>query len=108
MTMAAESSKQATGYPPVTEPEEEKAAENAAAATPRTEASRLGTEDKVLVDAIAAVVDQHRGKIDKAALEPETKRYTLDLLDALFLDLLQTVLTEAPTLEVSRRRRRAT
>ncbi len=106
--MASNGSKQVTGYPPVTELEEEKAAENAAATTSEAEAIRLGIEDKFLVDAIAAVFDEHRKRIDKATLETETKRHALDLLDAVFLDLLQTVLTEAPVLEVSRKRRQGT
>jgi hypothetical protein len=92
--MVSENSKHATGYPPVTETETRQAAESAA-----------GTDSNIVVHAMADVIEEHRRRIDAAALDPGVKRYLLDLLDAVFLDLLQTVLDEASALDVLRGRR---
>jgi len=97
--MVSENSKRTTGYPPVTATETRQAAESGAAAGP-------GGNSNVIVDAMARVVEEHRRRIDAAALDPETKRYVLHLLDAVFLDLLQTVLDETSALEVLRNHRR--
>jgi hypothetical protein len=98
--MTAAKAKEATGYPPLT------AAEEKAAGTVGTDAGRIGSDDKILVDAMAAVFDDHRRRIDAAAIDPEAKRYVLDLLDAVFLDLLQSVLNQSPVLELTPKRRR--
>ena len=96
--MAAETSKRATGYPPVTKIEEETAARSASAA-PSSGASRLDADGKLIVDAIAAVFDRHRNRVSALSMDPEEKRCVLDLLDAVFLDLLQVVLNEASAVE---------
>jgi hypothetical protein len=106
--MVAERSRPATGYPPVTAAEEHTAAENVATGPSGREAGGIGPDGKVIVDAIAAVIDDHRRRIDAAAIDPEAKRYVLDLLDAVFLDLLQSVLNESGPLELVQKRRRAT
>jgi hypothetical protein len=98
--MAAQNSKRTTGYPPVTESETQQALEGATAGRP-------SANSNLIIDAMAGVVEQHRRRIDAAALDAEVKRYALDLLDAVFLDLLQTVLDEASALEVLRSSRRA-
>jgi hypothetical protein len=56
---------------------------------------------------MAGVVERHRRRIDAAALDAEVKHYALDLLDAVFLDLLQTMLDKGSALEVLRSSRRA-
>ena len=98
--MIAAKSKEPTGYPPVTTAEEQ------AAETAGTDAGRMGSDEKILVDSIAAVFDDHRRRIDAAPIGPEAKRYVLDLLDAVFLDLLQSVLYQSPALELTPKRRR--
>ena len=104
--MVSENSKPATGYPPVTEAESRQAAETAAAERPNGGSGRLGAQSKIIVDAMAGVVEEHRRRIDATGLDPAVERYALDLLDALFLDFLQIVLDEASALEVVRGCRR--
>ncbi len=96
--MIVPTSKQATGYPPVTEAEEQKAATNASAAT-LSDRARLDPDGKLIVDAMAAVFDEHRRRISASSMDPEAKRGVLDLLDVVFLDLLQVVLNEASAVE---------
>ena len=94
--------KSTTGYPPVTEAEEREAQQTA----PRTSgrfsipAGRLGANEKIVTDAIAAVIDRYRTEIGAAPLDDESRRRTLDLLDAVFLDVLQAVLNEPTAREV--------
>ena len=104
--MAVERPKLATGYPPVTNIEEQKAAGNASAAA-LGDASRLDPDGKLVVDAMAAVFDEHRRKVGALPLEPEERRNVLELLDAVFLDLLQVVLNEASAVEQVLQRRRS-
>jgi hypothetical protein len=100
IVIVAENSKRGTGYPPVTETETRQAAESAAARGPSADSSSI-------VAAMTEVIEEHRRRIDSAALDPEVKRYLLDLLDIVFVDLLQTVLDEASALDVLRGSRRA-
>ena len=100
--MVAENSRRATGYPPVTKVEERRAAENASADRAGGGTERLSADGKVMVDAIAAILDEHRRRIDTAALDAEAKQAMLDLLDGVFLDLLQLVLTEPSARELFR------
>jgi len=71
------------------------------------QSDRMGESEKVVVDAIAAAVEKHRRKLDTVSLSPEIRRFMQDLLDAVLLDVLQTVLNEASALEVLRSERRA-
>jgi len=98
--MGAQNSKRTTGYPPVTESETQQALEGPTAGRP-------SANSNLIIDAMAGVVERHWRRIDAAALDAEVKRYALDLLDAVFLDLLQTVLDEASALEFLRSSRRA-
>ena len=100
--MVAERSRSATGYPPVTAAEEQ-AAESALGVS-GSDAGGIGSDGKVLVDAMAAVFDEHRRRIGASGIDPEAKRYVLDLLDAVFLDLLQSVLNESPIVRPFRER----
>jgi hypothetical protein len=104
--MVAEKAKRATGYPPVTKAEEQQAAGHASAAL-SADVSRLDGDGKLIVDAMAAVFDRHRRKVSAISMDPEEKRYVLDLLDAVFLDLLQVVLNEASAVEQVLQRHRA-
>ncbi len=96
-----------TGYPPVTEAEEREAEQTA----PRTSgrfsipSGRLGPNEKIITDAIAAVIERYRTEIGAAPLDDESRRRTLDLLDAVLLDILQAVLNEPTAREVLRERR---
>jgi hypothetical protein len=98
--MGAQNSKRTTGYPPVTESETQQALEGATAGRP-------SANSNLIIDAMAGVVERHRRRIDAAALDAEVKHYALDLLDAVFLDLLQTMLDKGSALEVLRSSRRA-
>jgi len=71
------------------------------------QSDRMGESEKVVVDAIAAAVEKRRRNLDTVSLGPEIRRYMQDLLDAVLLDVLQTVLNEASALEVLRSERRA-
>jgi len=71
------------------------------------QSDRMGASENVVVDAIAAVVEKHRREIDTASLGPEIRRYMLNLLDTVLLDVLQTILDEASALQVLRSERRA-
>jgi hypothetical protein len=105
--MAPENSRAATGYPPVTETEEQAAADKTATPRPASQAGRLDSGGKAIVDAVAGVFGAHRGKIDAMPLDLEVKRYALDLLDAVFLDVLHTVLSQSPTFDKEHRDRAA-
>ena len=95
-----------TGYPPVTQAEEREAEQTA----PRTSgrfsipSGRLGAGagEKIITDAIAAVIERYRAEIGAAPLDDKSRRRTLDLLDAVFLDILQAVLNEPTAREVRR------
>ena len=102
--MAAERSRLATGHPPVTNIEERTVEENASTAD-LGDASRLDPDGKLVVDAMAAVFEEHRHRVEALPLEPEEKRNVLELLDAVFLDLLQVVLNEASAVEQVLQRR---
>jgi len=99
--------KSSTGYPPVTRAEEREAAQTA----PRTSgrfsvpSGRLGANEKIITDAIATVIERYRAEIGAAPLDDENRRRTLDLLDAVFLDVLQAVLNTPPAREVGRESR---
>ena len=104
--MAARASKRMTGYPPVTEAEEHLAAANGSAAS-SADATRLEPDGKLIVDAMAAVFDEHRRRVSTSSMDPEAKRGVLDLLDVVFLDLLQVVLNESSAVEQVLHRHRA-
>ena len=99
--------KSSTGYPPVTQAEDREAAQTA----PRTSgrfsvpSGRLGANEKIITDAIAAVIERYRAEIGAAPLDDESRRRTLDLLDAVFLDVLQAVLNKPTAREVGRESR---
>jgi hypothetical protein len=104
--MAAAKSTGMTGYPPVTEDEEREAAESASSAS-LTGSTRLDADGKLIVDAMAAVFDDHRRRVSASSMVPEAKRGVLDLLDVVFLDLLQVVLDESSAVEQVLQRDRA-
>lgn len=99
-------SKRATGYPPVTPTEEQSGPEPRLGAGPLRPVG-LDADGKLIVDAMAAVFDDHRGRIGRMALSLEGKRAVRDLLDEVFLDLLQVVLNEASAVEQVLQRRPA-
>lgn len=95
--MSAEDTRQPTGYPPVTAAEE-RAAEDTRSADDGTAvgSGRLDADAKATVDALTEVFDRHRRRIDEVALDPALKRCAFELLDAVFLDSVQAILSEAP------------
>jgi hypothetical protein len=99
--------KSSTGYPPVTQAEEREATQTAPRASGRfsVPSGRLGANEKIITDAIAAVIERYRAEIGVAPLDDESRRRTLDLLDAVFLDILQAVLNEPTAREVRRESR---
>jgi len=56
-------------------------------------------------DAIAGVIERYRAEIGFAPLDDESRQRTLDLLDAVFLDILQAALNEPTAREVRRESR---
>lgn len=104
--MTDDRNRQSTGYPPVTATEERQAANNAAAARAGDESDRLGANEQIFADAVAAVMGKHRAEIEQTAPDPEAKAYALGLLDQVWLDILQTVLTETSAIETLRKARR--
>src|SRR5690348_5445206 len=92
--MSADKSQRPTGYPPVTDAEERVAASGRSTDPGTAGAARLGANGKIVIDALATVFDEHRKRIEAASIEPVIKRHALNLLDGLFLDILQTVLSE--------------
>jgi len=96
--------KSTTGYPPVTEAEEREAQQTAPHTSGRFSmpSGRLGPNEKMITDAIAAVIERYRTEIGAAPLDEESRRRTLDLLDAVFLDILQAVLNEPTARETLR------
>jgi hypothetical protein len=88
--------KPSTGYPPVTQAEERDATQTASRASGRSSvpSGRLGANEKIVTDAIAAVIERYRAEIKVAPLDDESRWRTLDLLDAVFLDILHAVLNE--------------
>jgi hypothetical protein len=96
--MSRDQADQSTGYPPV-KPVEWEQAQSAvgsgqASSGARGGPARLAADQKVITDALAAVVEKHRAEIASAPMAPEARKYVLDLLDAVFLDMLETVLDE--------------
>ena len=103
--MIAEKSRQATRYPPVTSAEERQATESASTRPSHSKGNGVGSDGKAIVDAMAAAFDEHRRRIGVAAIDPVAKKYVLELLDAVFLDLLQSVVDAPPLLELTPARR---
>jgi len=99
--------KPSTGYPPVTQAEERDATRTARGASGRfsVPSGRLGANEKIITDAIAGVIERYRAEIGVAPLDDESRQRTLDLLDAVFLDVLQAVLNEPTAREVRRESR---
>jgi len=99
--------KPSTGYPPVTQVEERDAARTARRASGRfsVPSGRLGANEKIITDAIASVIERYRAEIGVAPLDDESRQRTLDLLDAVFLDILQAALNEPTAREVRRESR---
>lgn len=100
--MSRDQADQSTGYPPVKPAEWEQAqrtvrSDQASSGT-RGEPAGLAADQKVITDAIAAVVEKHRAEIAAAPTAPDARKYALDLLDAVFLDMLQAVLSESSML----------
>jgi hypothetical protein len=94
----------ATGYPPV-KPAEKKQARGTTQSKQEPPDSdggsaSLTSNQKIITDAVAAVMEKHRAEIASAPVAPETRQYALDLLDAVLLDILQTVLNEASALDL--------
>ena len=51
-------------------------------------------------DAMAAVIEKHRAEIASAPATPEARQFALDRLDAVYLDMLRTVLDESSAVEL--------
>jgi hypothetical protein len=92
--------RQITGYPPFTETEERLAsgAEHGTSGTERSDTGRsglppvrLGIDEKIITDAISAVIEKYRAQI--GAPTAETREHALDVLDALLLDVVHRVLS---------------
>jgi hypothetical protein len=94
----------ATGYPPVKPAEKKQARETTPSKQEPREAdggsAGLTSKQRIITDAVSAVMEKHRAEIASAPVAPETRQYALDLLDAVLLDILQTVLNEASALDL--------
>ena len=102
--MSPENLRRPSGYPPVTEIEELiAAADGSSAQDAPTGTGTFGPNGKAMVDGLAAVFDKHRQRIDAIVLDPAIKRDVLDLLDAVFLDILQAVLSESSNSQAPKR-----
>lgn len=101
--MSVDKTRSATGYPPVKESETRQAANNAVGtrASARRNPTRADerADERIVTDAIATVIERHRTEINAAQLSAETKRYAIDLLDYLYLDVLKTVLAKSSVLD---------
>jgi hypothetical protein len=96
--------KQTTGYPPVTDTEERRDSETAPARFGKPSV-RLSANEKIVTDAISAVIERNRAEIEVARLGAETRRHALDMLDRVFLDVLHALLNETSALEGHPRQR---
>ena len=95
---------QSTGYPPV-KPAEREQAQRTARSDQESSGARgrlvsLAADQKTITDAIAAVIEKHRTEIASAPVTPEARQCALNLLDDVFLDMLQTVLNESSALDL--------
>jgi len=102
--MAPNQTNESTGYPPVKQTEQEQA-ESTARSDQESSGARsrlvsLAANQTTITDAIAAVIEKHRTEIASAPMTPEARQCALDLLDAVFLDVLQTVLNESSALDL--------
>jgi hypothetical protein len=99
--MPPDQADQSTGYPPVKPAEQEQAQSTARSdqdsSGARARSTSLAEDQKIITDAMAAVIEKHRAEVASA---PEARQFALDLLDAVFLDMLQTVLDESSAVEL--------
>ena len=88
---------QSSGYPPV-KPAEQKHAQS----TGRSDQDSWGARARssLAADAMAAVIEKHRAEIASAPATPEARQFALDRLDAVYLDMLRTVLDESSAVEM--------
>jgi hypothetical protein len=102
--MPPDQADQSTGYPPVKPAEQEQAQSTGRSdqdsSGARARSTSLADDQKIITDAMAAVIEKHRAEVASAPATPEARQFALDLLDAVFLDMLQTVLDESSAVEL--------
>ena len=102
--MPPDQANQPTGYPPV-KPAEQEYAQSAGRSdqdsrSARARSTSLAADQKIITDAMAAVIEKHRAEIASAPATPEARQFALDRLDAVYLDMLRTVLDESSAVEM--------
>jgi len=100
--MPPDQADQLTGYPPV-KPEEQAQSTGRSdqdSSGARARSSSLTADQKIIKDAIATLIEKHRAEIASAPATPEARQFALDLLDAVSLDMLQTVIDESWAVEL--------
>jgi hypothetical protein len=102
--MPPDQADQSTGYPPVKPVEQEQAQSTGRSdqdpSGARARSTSRAADQKIITDAMAAVIEKHRAEIASAPATPEARQFALDLLDAVSLDLLQTILDESSAVEL--------
>jgi hypothetical protein len=102
--MPPDQADQSTGYPPVKPAEQEQAQSTGRSdqdsSGARARSTSLAVDQKIIADAMPAVIEKHRAEIASVRATPEARRFAPDLLDAVFRDMLQTVLDESSAVEL--------
>ena len=102
--MPPDQADQSTGYPPVKPAEQEQAQSTGRSdqdsSGARARSTSLAADQKIITDAMDAVIEKHRAEIASVPAAPEARQFAPDLLDAVFLDMLQTVLDESSAVEL--------
>ena len=96
--MPPDQANQPTGYPPVKPAEQEHA--QGTGRSDQDSRSARARSTSLAADAMAAVMEKHRAEIASAPATPEARQFALDRLDAVYLDMLRTVLDESSAVEM--------
>ena len=102
--MPRDQADRSTGYPPVKSVEQEQAQSTGRSdqdpSGARARSTSLAADQKIITDAMAAVIEKHRAEIASAPATPEARQFALDRLDAVYLDMLRAVLDESSAVEL--------
>ena len=96
--MPPDQADQPTGYPPV-KPVEQEHAQGTGRSDQDSWTARARSTS-LAADAMAAVIEKHRAEIASAPATPEARQFALDRLDAVYIDMLRTVLHESSAVEM--------